>query len=290
MRTMFVVLLALALLGVAACENTVKRPTNDNSAVGTDADTGGGNDTGGGTDTSETNDETTISDTDGSTPDEVPPSDSDEITTSDEEISDEYSEEEPSDDTTPIPDEETIPLDQCNADGGICVDDAVCPPAYTPINSPCTAGTCCIFTGSSGLRVDVIKPQPIPAHLLSIPAVVPQPGSSGTGTPPIMGDIAAPLLAIGLIETENGDGCDPFKTDATGFIVIVQRGNCTFSQKINNAAKAGAIALIIYNNAPGPMGMNADGVIPTVGIEQTAGQAILGFTKDHPDIAVAIRP
>ncbi len=285
MRMSLVIFLIAALLLTVSCENTVKRPMNDNIAVETDDDAAAVSDS----DTAVPTDDETTPDTDGTPTDTLVPADSDELLT-DEEGPDEAAEETPVDDGTPIPDEDTPPLDQCNADGGVCVSDPSCPPNYSPMNSPCAAGICCAPTAVSGLRVDVIHPQPVPGNLLAIPATAPQPGSGGTGTPPITADIVAPLLAIGLIETENGDGCDPYKTDASGFITIVQRGNCTFSQKIQNAADAGAIAIIIYNNAPGPLGMNADGTIPTVGIEQTAGEAILGFTGEHPDIVAAIRP
>ncbi len=223
MRTLFFVIVVGCLFLAGACENTVKRVTNDNLAGETDSDTATGSDA----DTTGVTDDTTVPDGDTPVVNDTLPSDADEILPSDEETPDEYlDEEEPTDDGTPIPDEETIPVDQCNADGGFCVSDPACPANYAPINSPCTAGICCVPTTVSGLRVDVIHPQPIPGNLLAIPATMPQPGSGGTGTPPITADIAAPLLAIGLIETENGDGCDAYKTDATGFIVIVQRGNC----------------------------------------------------------------
>ena len=66
--------------------------------------------------------------------------------------------------------------------------------------------------------------------------------------------------------------------DATGKIALVQRGTCTFLQKSQAAAAAGAKAVIIYNNAAGELngtlGDAPTGAIPTTGITQADGQAL----------------
>jgi len=80
-----------------------------------------------------------------------------------------------------------------------------------------------------------------------------------------------------------GLACDPLSaTNAMavkGNVALIDRGTCNFTQKVKNAQNAGAIAVIIADNAPGspPPGMSgADAtiVIPAVRITQTAGQAI----------------
>lgn len=38
----------------------------------------------------------------------------------------------------------------------------------------------------------------------------------------------------------------------SGQIALISRGTCSFVEKINNAATAGAVGVIIYNNAGGP--------------------------------------
>lgn len=55
-----------------------------------------------------------------------------------------------------------------------------------------------------------------------------------------------------------------------GNIALIDRGNCTFVEKVNNAENAGAIAVVICNNVPGaPVGMSGNGTnIPTVMISQ----------------------
>jgi len=276
----FYVRVALACVCLAlSCENTVRRPTTD--ILTFDTDTVAGTDTIPDTDMSGTSDDTAGTETG----DFVI---SDEFIT-DEIVSDETTDEIASDDEIVIPDNDIHPSDLCADNGGTCVSDPGCPNGYTLSQQfVCAIGICCIPTDVSGLRVDVTGPQPVPGNLLAIPASIPQAGSGGTGTPEITSDIFGPLLALGLVDA--ADGCSAYKTNAGGFIVLVQRGNCTFSQKIKNAADAGAVAIIIYNNVPGPLGMAADGSIPTVGIEWAAGEALLGFTKEHPDITVAIRP
>jgi len=47
------------------------------------------------------------------------------------------------------------------------------------------------------------------------------------------------------------DGCDAFTTDVTGSVALVDRGECPFGLKSDNAEAAGAIALIICNHPNG---------------------------------------
>ncbi|WP_395374340.1 PA domain-containing protein [Marinicella sp. W31] len=76
------------------------------------------------------------------------------------------------------------------------------------------------------------------------------------------------------------DGCDTITTDLTGVIALVNRGACNFTVKVANAQAAGAIGVLVANNAPSglpPMG-GADGTItiPSAGITQALGQALSG--------------
>ncbi|KIL34220.1 hypothetical protein SD71_21460 [Cohnella kolymensis] len=70
-----------------------------------------------------------------------------------------------------------------------------------------------------------------------------------------------------------------------GKIALIQRGSCTFSQKISNAAAAGATAAILYQNVDSnPIPMSTDGVtIPAVMIGKAAGVTLseLNDTQDH---------
>lgn len=64
-----------------------------------------------------------------------------------------------------------------------------------------------------------------------------------------------------------------------GKFALIVRGEITFKEKVDNAMKAGAVGVIVYNNAPGLIhgALTQDGsrlAIPVFMIEQQAGEAI----------------
>ncbi|WP_422016245.1 PA domain-containing protein [Roseateles sp.] len=94
---------------------------------------------------------------------------------------------------------------------------------------------------------------------------------------PIVPTSTADTSAIGL-----SLGCDPLTGNnakaAQGNIVLISRGSCNFAVKARNAQDAGAIGVLIVNNAAGVAGMSgADAalVIPTLMIDQTVGANLL---------------
>lgn len=73
-----------------------------------------------------------------------------------------------------------------------------------------------------------------------------------------------------------GEACSSLTAGSlTGKIGLAARGNCAFGVKATNAINAGAIAVLISNNAPGvfsgTLGAPIDGVTPVVGISQADG-------------------
>ncbi|BDX04741.1 M36 family metallopeptidase [Planctobacterium marinum] len=77
------------------------------------------------------------------------------------------------------------------------------------------------------------------------------------------------------------DGCESAVNGYAleGRIAVIDRGSCTFVQKVLNAQEAGAIAAIIVNNVddgtPAPMGGDDPSVtIPNVGLNYQEGQAL----------------
>jgi len=64
--------------------------------------------------------------------------------------------------------------------------------------------------------------------------------------------IEGPVVAA----DEAGDdllGCSGFDTGSmSGSIAFIQRGDCTFETKVNNATAAGALAVLVFNNVSGP--------------------------------------
>ena len=75
--------------------------------------------------------------------------------------------------------------------------------------------------------------------------------------------------------------------DVTGKVVFVSRGELNFSQKLTNAANAGAAACVIYNNVPGAaisMDLSQSYAnIPCVGITQADADAIRASSAPRKD-------
>lgn len=75
---------------------------------------------------------------------------------------------------------------------------------------------------------------------------------------PLTSIIEAPMI-YGDGAGGNLDGCAPFTTDLSGFIVLVDRGACNFTLKISNISQAGGAAGIIGLVAPGDPFGGGDG-------------------------------
>ncbi|MDY7232409.1 S8 family peptidase [Hyalangium rubrum] len=95
--------------------------------------------------------------------------------------------------------------------------------------------------------------------------------SFGPAAPtPVSGNVvvAAPLEGCGALTNA---------AEVAGKVALFVRGTCAFADKAVNAQQAGAIAVLIYNNAPGdPPGLGGTGnvTIPTRGLAQSDGDAI----------------
>jgi len=92
-------------------------------------------------------------------------------------------------------------------------------------------------------------------------------------------------------QPDGADGCSPggggpaFPQDFfVDSVALIQRGNCTFTEKINNAADAGADMVVIWNNAAGGFGMSTpdQAAVPAYSISQNAGQAMANFIDSNP--------
>jgi hypothetical protein len=99
-------------------------------------------------------------------------------------------------------------------------------------------------------------------------------------TVPAAGTLGA-LATLTPQAGETGPGCEPFNAVNTaavrGKVPIISRGSCTFAVKVKNAQNAGAIGVVLANNAAGdllPGGADATITIPSVGITQAAGDSL----------------
>ena len=97
------------------------------------------------------------------------------------------------------------------------------------------------------------------------------------------GSITNIPITADIVHVDDGtsyahEGCNDLTNDLTGKIALVSRGTCEFGLKALNAQNAGAIAVIIYNNVGGLIGMaagsdGADVTIPAVFLSKIDGES-----------------
>lgn len=123
-----------------------------------------------------------------------------------------------------------------------------------------------------------------PTAVISV--TTPAPGATGlydynlsafgpvVATPSAFGKLAVITNQVG----GTGPGCEPFNAANTaavaGKVAIINRGVCGFAVKVKNAQNAGAIGVLLANNAAGallPGGADATITIPSAGISQADG-------------------
>ncbi len=140
--------------------------------------------------------------------------------------------------------------------------------------------------GGFGTLMQVTGPAPVPANLQ--PVVL----SNGSGGVPFAATIpgTTPLRISAGIATTN-DGCSPSPYAAgslTGAVVVIRRGTCGFSEKVNNATAAGALAVVIANNQAGIILPSVPGTtIPVFSVVQTDGDALAAFGNANPTTTTA---
>jgi PA domain/LVIVD repeat len=104
-------------------------------------------------------------------------------------------------------------------------------------------------------------------------------GAAFGPTPPHEG-IAGAVALVNDGSANPTQGCNALVGFPAGAIALVDRGGCTFLQKATVAQAAGAVALVVANNAPGdPITMGGDDpahtiMIPAVMVSQADGTTI----------------
>ncbi|MER7761273.1 M20/M25/M40 family metallo-hydrolase [Streptomyces sp. NPDC097619] len=123
-------------------------------------------------------------------------------------------------------------------------------------------------TVAETLRVNNGDGRDVPIRLMTYTASGPEGG--------ITADVAATP-----VDADGTSGCEPgdFAAGAfTGKIALIKRGGCAFAVKQANAADAGAVGAIIFNNTTGALngtiGDPTAGRIPTGGLTQEEGEAL----------------
>lgn len=108
---------------------------------------------------------------------------------------------------------------------------------------------------------------------------------------PVAGSLTAPLLA-----TTDPTGCTASDyAQADSSIVLVQRGRCSFADKAHLAERAGALAVLVQNDAgEGPLRGDLAGradVVPALGLTHEAGDALrAGLRGGEVVVRVTVDP
>jgi minor extracellular serine protease Vpr len=114
-------------------------------------------------------------------------------------------------------------------------------------------------------------------HFVGQPFTYPSGGGTTIGA--AVGDFdPLPAASFDLFDTHS-NGCASVDPGASGKLAIIDRGTCTFSQKVANANAAGAIAVLILNNVAGdPIAMartaGFNDNLPAVMIGKNEGAAL----------------
>jgi aminopeptidase Y len=94
------------------------------------------------------------------------------------------------------------------------------------------------------------------------------------------GDVEAAVTHLAAPPTDATPGCEAgdFGAFPDGNIALISRGACTFGSKATNAFNAGAVGVVIYNNAPGAiagtLGNDFTLNIPVTSVTQAVGQQL----------------
>jgi minor extracellular serine protease Vpr len=164
-------------------------------------------------------------------------------------------------------------------------------PTLNSLNTPGTAPSAITVGASTNAHIWFssvrVAGSDVPSNLRSIPA------RFGDGPKPA-GPLTAPARDVTRLE-DNGRACSPLATGTlSGAVALIQRGDCAFATKVNNAQKAGAVGVIIYqvdgsDDIFAPAALAETG-IPAVLIGNTDGRNLKSFLSSNPDRAVTLDP
>lgn len=153
-------------------------------------------------------------------------------------------------------------------------------------NEPWVSATAASQTGRSGFSIalQVTGPAPVPANLA--PLLVNE-GTGGVALSATIPGTTPLMISAGINTTSDGCAAYPANTFA-GAIAVIRRGTCSFTIKTNNASAAGAIAVVIANNAAGGIIPSVPGTtIPVFGVTQADGDALRNFGQANPTTTTA---
>ncbi|MFL6276338.1 MAG: S8 family serine peptidase [Blastocatellia bacterium] len=175
-----------------------------------------------------------------------------------------------------------------SGEGGVDDEMTIASPAIAP-----SAITVASTTNAHAITAmaTVAGPSPVASRLINIASVV------GDGSTTRFNTM---LTALPFVEVGDNRGCSALTAGLlAGKVALIERGVCAFTDKVNNASAAGAVAAIIYNKdlSEGTDGgdnlihMAVGGTsIPSVFVSRTAGLALRDFARAHVDASLNLTP
>ncbi|MGA2186137.1 MAG: S8 family serine peptidase [Bryobacteraceae bacterium] len=201
--------------------------------------------------------------------------------------------------------------------GAVCGNPAgvLCDPVAAAFENAAQAGTILtVSAGNDGAPGTIQSPGDTPSVITlgattSSHYFTPTASAVGTGAPSnlqnlasdvfpdndIVGAATGPLRDVTTLG-DNGTACNALPPySLAGYIALIERGNCTFATKMFNAMAAGAIGVLLYNNAGAATGTpfsvgSAGGYVPVVMIGQSDGVAMKSYIDANPNQQVTIDP
>lgn len=140
----------------------------------------------------------------------------------------------------------------------------------------------------------------VPANLTNIGGTI---GQGGTASSALTNPIGPAVYVEVNTLDNNNRGCNGLTAGSlSGKVVLIERGNCGFANKVSAAGSAGALAAIVYNKS---VSEGADGgdtiftmdvsgppqaTIPSTFIGRTSGLALRDWSATHPGAQISLAP
>jgi len=144
--------------------------------------------------------------------------------------------------------------------------------------------------GSIAPTLTVTGPGSPPANVQGLPLTAGSGGVSATAT------FTGPIVLSPTFHNSDltgSDGCSAFAAGTfTNAVALVSRGTCSFSIKVNNAAAAGALAVVISDNrVEGPLTPSVPGTtVPAYTVLQSQGTDLQTFLAANSNTGTAVIP
>ena len=114
-------------------------------------------------------------------------------------------------------------------------------------------------------------------------------GSNGTNAP-IVGTLGGNEYGFAMVPNCGQEQSDFTGADVAGKVAVVSRGITAFSEKVQFAENAGAVACLIYNNEDGSFGMDMSGgesTIPCASVTMQTGALFAAAYEENPEYKMA---